>query len=136
MVLRGVALFQKNEITEHIVYSRLAQKTKGNNAEILEKISQDELNHYDEWKKYTETDIRPDKKTVIKYLILSAIFGLTFVMKIMESGEKKAFGRTPQPPNILGVHPEIKRRLSRTFTRDRIEKFTKGTKGHHTSQDR
>jgi len=82
--------FQEKEITEHLVYKRLAEKSRGKNAEVLRMISEDELRHYNEWKKYTQTDVHPGGLTVLKYLIFSRIFGLTFVMKIMEGSEEKA----------------------------------------------
>ena len=38
---------QKDEISEHIIYQRLARRTKDrHNREILERISADELKHY------------------------------------------------------------------------------------------
>ncbi len=82
--------FQKKEITEHAVYEKLAEKSKGQNAEVLKRMSDEELRHYNDWKKYTETEVRPDRLSVLKYMILSIIFGLTFVMKIMEGREEKA----------------------------------------------
>lgn len=83
-VKRIILEFQRKEITEHIVYKKLAEKSKGKNAEILKKISDDELRHYNRWKEYTQKEVHPDRLSVLKYLIFSAIFGLTFVMKIME----------------------------------------------------
>lgn len=82
--------FQKNEITEYYVYRRLACKTKGKNSEVLDRISKDELRHYNKWKEYTLTDVPPRKLTALKFLIISRIFGLTFALKIMEGGEEKA----------------------------------------------
>ena len=40
--------------------------------------------------KYTKEEVHPDNLSVLKYLILAKIFGLTFVMKILEGGEEKA----------------------------------------------
>ena len=89
-IKRTIMDFQKNEITEHIVYRNLAQKTKGKNATVLERISEDELRHYNEWKEYTQTDISPNKWAIRKFLAISKIFGLTFAFKMMEGGEKEA----------------------------------------------
>ncbi|MFB0550961.1 MAG: VIT1/CCC1 family protein [Nitrososphaeria archaeon] len=89
--LKSIVLeFQRKEITEHTVYKRLAEKSKGKNAEVLRRISDDELRHYNEWKKYTRTDVQPNRLAVLKYLVFSKIFGLTFMMKIMEAGEERA----------------------------------------------
>jgi len=87
---RTILEFQRKEITEHEVYKKLAEKSRGKNAEVLKRISDDELRHYNDWKKYTQKEIHADRLSVLKYLILSKIFGLTFVMKIMEGGEEKA----------------------------------------------
>ena len=47
---------QKNEITEHIIYSKLSQAVKDKqNKKILKQISDDEKEHYNFWKKYTNT---------------------------------------------------------------------------------
>ena len=51
--------FQRKEITEHEVYRKLAEKSRGKNAEVLKRISDDELRHYNDWKKYTQKgDVR------------------------------------------------------------------------------
>lgn len=81
---------QRNEITEHFIYRSLAQKANGENARILSRISDDELLHYNEWREYTETDIPPDKATMFKFLVISRLFGLTFALKMMETGESEA----------------------------------------------
>ncbi len=82
--------FQEKEITEHFVYKRLSEKSKGRNAIILKRISEDELKHYNEWKKYTQREVQPSHINVSRYLFFYYIFGLTFVMKILEGNEKKA----------------------------------------------
>lgn len=106
-VKRIILDFQKNEITEHVVYKRLAEKAKGKNAEILQTISKDELRHYNEWKEYTRTEVQPNRLSVVKYLIFSTIFGLTFVMKIMEGGEEKAQDAYKKISNELPKAKEI-----------------------------
>ncbi|MBT8172408.1 VIT1/CCC1 family protein [Candidatus Bathyarchaeota archaeon] len=81
---------QEKEITEHIIYKRLAKKTKGKNIKILTKISNDELHHYNQWKEYTQSNVQPNKFKVIKYVIIAKIFGLMFMMKLLEGNEEKA----------------------------------------------
>jgi len=87
---RIILNFQRNEITEHFVYRNLAKKAKRKNAKILRRISKDELRHYNEWKEYTQTEVPPNKLTIMKYLIISKIFGLTFAIKMMEAAEEEA----------------------------------------------
>jgi len=83
--------FQRIEITEHHIYKRLAKSVKDpENRLILEKIADDELRHYEDWKKYTERDIKPNMWDVWKYYLISRLFGFTFGIKLMERGEEKA----------------------------------------------
>ena len=89
-VKQSLLIFQKNEITEHIVYKRLAEKADGKNADVLKRISDDELKHYNEWKRFTLKDVPPNQLTILKILIVSKILGLTFAIKMMERGERKA----------------------------------------------
>jgi VIT1/CCC1 family predicted Fe2+/Mn2+ transporter len=82
---------QKNEITEHFIYERLAQSVKDpKNKEVLKRISSDELRHYSFWKEYTHKDVKPNRLMVWKYILISKIFGITFGIKLMEKGEEKA----------------------------------------------
>jgi VIT1/CCC1 family predicted Fe2+/Mn2+ transporter len=82
---------QKNEITEHIIYEKLAQSTKdAQNRSVLQRISDDELKHYNFWKQYTGKDTKPDKLKVWMYFLIARIFGITFGIKLMEKGEEKA----------------------------------------------
>ena len=46
--------------------------------------------HYNEWKQYTQTEVNPNRFSVIKYLIISKFFGLMFMMKLLEGNEEKA----------------------------------------------
>jgi VIT1/CCC1 family predicted Fe2+/Mn2+ transporter len=82
---------QKNEITEHIIYSKLSQAVKDKqNKKILKQISDDEKEHYNFWKKYTNKDVKPDRLKIWWYYLISRIFGITFGIKLMERGEKGA----------------------------------------------
>jgi VIT1/CCC1 family predicted Fe2+/Mn2+ transporter len=90
-VLKQVLKFQRTEITEHHIYARLAKKIKSpENANIMEQIAEDELRHYNEWKRYSQQDIRPDWFKVWWYYMLSRLFGYTFGIKLMERGEQDA----------------------------------------------
>ena len=52
--------FQQTEITEYHIYKRLAKKINSpENAKIIEQIADDELRHYNGWKKYTDQEIQP-----------------------------------------------------------------------------
>jgi len=82
---------QRNEITEHFIYEKLAQSAKDpHNRDILKRISSDELEHHNFWKKYTHEDVKPDKLKIWKYFLISRILGITFGIKLMERGEEQA----------------------------------------------
>jgi len=88
--VRIIQDFQRNEITEHIVYQRLARRTEGENAEILRRISEDERRHYEAWKKLSQTEVPPNRLAVWFYLLLARTLGLTFAIKLMERLEERA----------------------------------------------
>ena len=82
---------QRNEITEHFIYEKLAGSVKdSHNKKILKKISSDELKHYNLWKEYTGEDVKPDKIKLWKYFLISKTLGITFGIKLMEKGEEQA----------------------------------------------
>lgn len=82
---------QRGEITEYHVYKNIAAYVSGDgNAQTLRQIAADERRHYEFWKQYTGRDVPPDRRRVVKYTVLSRLFGLTFAVKLMEKGEQKA----------------------------------------------
>jgi vacuolar iron transporter family protein len=84
-------LSQKFEISEYFIYRKLSDSIpETKNKKILLSISNDELKHYNIWKKYTQEEVNPSKFLVFKYYLISKIFGLTFGLKLMEKGEEKA----------------------------------------------
>lgn len=83
--------FQRNEITEYHIYSKLSSGISDkNNRKVLEDIASDELRHYNQWKEYTHQEIKPDSFKVFFYVSISKLFGLTFGVKLMERGEQNA----------------------------------------------
>ena len=90
MTRETIISFQRNEITEHHIYNRLSRKVEGKNSRVLDRISKDELRHYNQWKDCTSVDVPPNRFMVLKFLIIARIFGLTFALKLMEGGEEKA----------------------------------------------
>lgn len=88
---QALVVAQGNEITEHHIYARLAQSVKGeHNREVLERISADELRHYEFWKTHTKRDVKPSALKVWRHTLISRVFGLTFGIKLMERGESGA----------------------------------------------
>ena len=88
---KRLLVYQKNEITEHRIYSRLAASMKdAGNRQILEQISADELRHYRSWKVHTGQDVAPDRVKVAWFSWIARILGFTFAIKLMEKGEESA----------------------------------------------
>lgn len=92
-VLKDLLRFQKNEITESVVYSRLAGIEKNpENKRILSQISQEEGIHYQILRKRTGKDVKADYRKVFVYYWMARVLGITFTIKLMESDEKSAQG--------------------------------------------
>ena len=81
---------QKNEATEHIIYGDLAKRVKGRNGEILARIAAEEGIHAGIWAKYTGESPKPGTLKILYYRTLAIVFGITFVINMMESGEEGA----------------------------------------------
>ncbi len=86
---KEILSFQKNEMTDHLIYEKLANSMKNtHNRKVIERISADELRHHNVWKKYTGEDVKPSMLKVWKYYLISRILGITFGIKQMEKGEE------------------------------------------------
>jgi VIT1/CCC1 family predicted Fe2+/Mn2+ transporter len=82
---------QKTEITEYLVYTKIAKRIKDeNNRRIVEEIGKDEKRHYEIWKGYTGKEVKPNQFLVWLYTTISRLFGITFGFKLMELGEERA----------------------------------------------
>lgn len=83
--------FQENEITEYYIYNNIANRMDDEeNARILREIAKDEKKHYEDWKKYTEEEVKPNRWKIFTYNLLSRVFGFTFSVNLMEAGEESA----------------------------------------------
>jgi len=119
---------QKNEITEHFIYEKLAKSMKEpNNKNVLKRISSDELKHYNFWKGYSHKDVEPDNLKIWKYFLISKIFGVTFGIKLMEKGEEKAQATyekisefVPEAKVIVKEEDEHERQLTNLIDEERL----------------
>lgn len=126
--LKKVSSYQKKEITEHIIYKKLSLKQKPeNNKKILERISNDELNHYNIWKDFTKKEFKPSWVKVLFFLLICKIFGLTFGIKLLEKGEEKAekqyktiIEHFPQAEKIMKEENEHEEELIKLIDEDRL----------------
>jgi VIT1/CCC1 family predicted Fe2+/Mn2+ transporter len=90
-IRQRLLVFQKNEITEHNIYRKLARTVRSReNRRILENIADDELRHYGVWRSHSRQDVAPDPLRIWKYYLISRVFGFTFGVKLMERGEEDA----------------------------------------------
>ncbi len=105
-VRQNILRFQETEITEYHIYKKLAKRIKSKeNAKILDQIAEDELRHYNGWKKYTNEEVKPRWFSVWFYYAVSMVFGFTFGVKLMEMGEEKAQGNYDAVSSVI---PEAK----------------------------
>ncbi|MBC7319784.1 VIT1/CCC1 transporter family protein [bacterium] len=96
---------QRNEITEHLIYSHLIRDAKDqHNREVLNRLAREEYGHYERLKKITGRDVSPNRIKVWFYLFVIKIFGITFGLKLMESGEEMA---QKSYNNIAQKYPEV-----------------------------
>ena len=90
-VQRRLIRLQRMEKTEMEVYRRLAQREKKpENKIILQKIAEQESNHYNILREKTGQDVKFSKIRVYLHVISSVILGLTFSLKLMEKIEQNA----------------------------------------------
>ena len=89
--LAVIKKMQQNELTESVIYEKIARFAKGEeNKQTLLRLSREEYAHYEIWKKYTGMEMKPEKAKVLKYTFLARTLGFTFAVKLMEKGEEGA----------------------------------------------
>jgi len=80
---------QRNEISEHYTYAWLAKHTRdARNREVLQRIAEEELGHYEVLKRLTQTDVKPQKLRVLRYQLICRVLGISFGLRLMERGEE------------------------------------------------
>ena len=86
-----VLRMQRSEITEYYLYHRIANRVKDEeNQKILRQIGDDERRHAQMWEQYTGVKAKPKRFKIFWYSLISRLFGYTFALKRMESGEELA----------------------------------------------
>ncbi len=99
---------QKSEITEHVIYTKIAANSiDPHNREVLTRIAAEELDHYRIWKRYTKQDIAPDLLRVWFYYLIAWLLGMTFTLKLMEGVEKRAQSVDQALPFTIPEHAII-----------------------------
>ncbi len=119
---------QRNEISEHHIYKKLARIEKNaQNRSVLEKIADDELSHYQVWKKFTGTEVKPSLLKIWWYYLISRILGLTFGIKLMEKNEggaqssyQKISKEIPEAARIEAEENEHEQKLISLIDEERL----------------
>lgn len=89
--LAVIRKMQQGELTESIIYERIARFAKGEeNKATLLRLAGEEKAHYEIWKTYTGEELKPEKAKILKYTLIARILGFTFAVKLMERGEENA----------------------------------------------
>ncbi|MFC1658911.1 VIT1/CCC1 transporter family protein [Candidatus Omnitrophota bacterium] len=102
---RKILKVQKSEITEHLIYQRLASVTKDEAARIvLENVSAEEFRHYEFWKGLSGEDVPASRMQVFFYFLIARLLGLNFGIKLMERGEGSAQENYAQ---FKELHPRV-----------------------------
>lgn len=82
---------QQNEINDYTVYTLLSKKTKNDeNKKIFSQIASEEKGHYEFWKHITKKELGPSRILVTFYIVLEAIFGTSFALKLLEGRESES----------------------------------------------
>ena len=82
---------QQNELTESVIYEKIARFAKGEeNKQTLLRLAREERAHYEIWKTYTNEEMKPETGKILKYAFLARTLGFTFAVKLMERGEENA----------------------------------------------
>lgn len=90
-LMKLVEFMYDNEATDALIYAMMAKNSKStHNRELLEKMSHDELKHQKIWSAYVKRPPKVDRARIWRCTLLTKIFGLTFVINLMEAGEDKA----------------------------------------------
>ncbi len=101
---------QKNEISEYLLYHKIANGLKDEkNKQILKNIAEDELKHYRFLKSVTKKEVKPDRFKIFLYFWITKIFGLTFGIKLLEKGEEAAAKAYEKLGMILPEAVDIKK---------------------------
>ena len=89
--LAVIKKMQQNELTESVIYEKIAAFAKGEeNKQTLLRLSREEKAHYEIWKKYSGVEMKPQKGKVMWFTFIARTLGFTFAVKLMERGEENA----------------------------------------------
>lgn len=81
--------YMLNELTEHIIYGRLAAKEKNpDNRALLERLSAQEKAHYELWHQLApQVEVKPQQWRIVVFGLMRTVLGVTFTTKFLEAHE-------------------------------------------------
>jgi VIT1/CCC1 family predicted Fe2+/Mn2+ transporter len=86
--LKKAEKYCKDEINTFLLYKTLSNYSKDNKIkEDLNKLSEQELEHYNFWKSLTGHECKPDIKPGLLFRILFRLFGPVFTLQVLENNE-------------------------------------------------
>jgi VIT1/CCC1 family predicted Fe2+/Mn2+ transporter len=95
--LKTLLKYQKSELIDYIFYKKLAEKVKYKDIQkILEKLSKEELKHYNLLKEITKQDLKLnflDKLKLKFYDFLTYLLGVAFAIRLAEKNELEGIER-------------------------------------------
>jgi len=104
--LKEAEEFCKDEYVDYMIYSYLAKHEKKPHLKrIVEKLAQDELRHYEFWKKLVGKDCaqKVPKWYLVGIRLMRKVMGLTFTLKWLEKHEESVIERYKAfLPNLEG----------------------------------
>ena len=120
---------QQNEINDHALYTALARREKdAENRAVYEKIAGEEHGHYFFWEKITKRELKASPLLIRFYLLLVAVFGSSFALKLVERREKGAeafyrslFDRYPEARRIYAQEEEHERELINMLRDEKLQ---------------
>ena len=89
--LAVIKKMQQNELTESVIYEKIAAFAKGDeNKQTLLRLAREEKAHYEIWKTYSGMEMKPQMGKVRWFTLVARVLGFTFAVKLMERGEENA----------------------------------------------
>ena len=127
--LEKITALQRNEITEHYIYMKIAGVTADpHNQEVLFRIAAEELTHYTIWKQYTAKEIGPSMLRIWFYYLIARLLGMTFAIKLMEgveqgaqTGDETLLASVPEMPAMLANEAKHERELIALIDEERLK---------------
>ena len=98
---------QQDEITELTIYKKIIPHVKSlENRKVLERFAKQEKGHYDFLRTITGQDMKPVKRKVWWYYVITRLFGLSFGLKLLEKDETNIIETYTA---IKQTHPQVAR---------------------------